>query len=167
MSIKILSLSVFADAAMMIPDFSSADVDLKKKRSAILEQLAEAKGGLQELQSDETQSRLQDALQQRSDQHDAAALDSSKSDASDSTVITETSHQTADASLRNSTATTDRPVSTSEVSDASQQKPQESAGEQSHKPEKLLQFAALWAGQNVMKGQLPACLDILGSVSSQ
>lgn len=156
-------LNVFADAAMMIPDFSSGDVDINKKRSAILEQLAKAKDSAQELQSDEKQSCIQDALKERDDQHNAAALDSSKSDASHSS---EASHQTADESFRNSTVTTDTSVSTSQLSDANQQQAQEPAGEQSRKPERLPQLAA--AGQNVITGQLRLlALGVVGSVSSQ
>ena len=165
-----LRLNLFADAAMMIPDFSSRGVDVNKKRSAILEQVAKAKDASRELQSDEKQSRLQDALKQRDNQHDAAALDSSKSDASQSSAVTEASHQTTDESFQKSTAITDRSVSSSELSDAStsQQKAQEPAGEQSHRPEKLPQIAAPSAGQNVIKGQLRLLASsMMGSVSSQ
>ena len=158
-----LRLNVFADAAMMIPDFSSGDVDVNKKRSAILEQLAKAKDSAQELQSDEKQSRIQDALKERDNQHNAAALDSSKSHASQSS---EGSHHTANESFRNSTATTDISVSTSELSDAKQRQAEEAAGEQSRKPERLPQLPA--AGQNVITGQLRLlALAVVGSVSSQ
>lgn len=146
---------------MMIPDFSSGDADINKKRSVLLEQLAKAKDAAQDLQSDETQSRLEDALKRRTDQHDAAALDSSKTDASHSSASTEVSHQKLDESLNNSTSTTEK-------SDASQQKAQEPAGEHSRKLKKLPEIAAPWGGQHIIKGQLHLVgFGMLRSVSCQ
>lgn len=151
----ISSQDVFADAAMMIPDFSSGDKDINKKRSAILEQLAEAASSAQ---SDKTQSRLQEALEQRNGQHGAAAPDSSKSDASQSPAVTEASQHTADGGARTSTSAAASTLSGSELAGSGQQQAQEPAGEQSRKPEKLGQMTALWGGRGVIRGQLHTSL---------
>ena len=147
-----LRQDVFADAAMMIPDFSSGDKDINKRRSAVLEQLAEAASSAQ--LSDKTQSRLQDALEQRNNRPDAAAPDSSKSDASQSPAATEAGQQTADEALHSSTSAGATAVSGSESATSGHQQAQEPAGQQSRKPEKLGQMTAGWGGRGVITGQL-------------
>lgn len=147
-----LRRDVFADAAMMIPDFSSGDKDISKKRAAVLQQLAEATSSAQ--QSDKSQSRLQDALEQRNDQHDAAAPDSSKSDALQSPAVTEASQQTADERSPSSISRGASTASGSESVGPGQQQAQEPAGDPSLKPEKLGQMTALWGGHSVVTGLL-------------
>ena len=152
-SINVLRLLVFADLAMMVPDFSGDN----KKRGAETEQVAErfakAKEAVaQQLESLKTQSRVQDALKQRSDELDPAAPDSSKSDTLH--AVREASHQAADASSGSSTSAGESSVSTSESPDASQHQAQQPAEGQSRYPEKLPQIAKSWGGQNVVTGQL-------------
>lgn len=148
---------VFADAAMMIPDFSSEDKAINKKRSAVLEQLAEAASSAQ---SDKAQSRLHGALEQRNEQHDAAAPDSSKSDASQSPAVTEASQHTADEGLRSSTSTGATTTSGSESAGSGQQQAQEPAGDQSRKAAKVGQMTALWGGRGVVTGLLHPSLGL-------
>ena len=152
-----LRRDVFADAAMMVPDFSSGDKDINKRRSAVLEQLAEAASSAQ---SDKTQSRLQDALQQRNDQPDAAAPDSSKSDASQSPAVTEASQHTAEERSHNSTSTAANTASGSESAGSGHQQAQAAAGQLSRKPEKLGQTTAGWGGRGVITGLLHPSLGL-------
>lgn len=158
-------LAVSADVAMMIPDFSAGPWGSANSLSLDSEQLAahakRAKEATEKLlKSDEMQSRFQDALKERSSEHDPAAPDSSKSDALH--ALTEATRQAADGTSGNNTSPDDSSTASSGLPDAREQD-QSHAEKQNPMREMLLGQRADKKARNVFTGQL--CYPEQGFVS--
>ena len=117
-------VDVFADFAMMIPDFSAGSWGSASSVSIDTSRLAakakQAKAATEKLlQSDEMQSRFHDALKQRNSERDPAAPDTSKLDALH--ALTEAARQTADQPSGDSTSAAESTPAASESADGQQE----------------------------------------------
>ena len=154
LSAAFLIFTLFADFGLMIPDFSTQPAPLKGLpgyRNFVAEQAKQAKDATEKLlQSDDMQSRFQQALQKRDEEQGGAAPQDSSSNAMQAL------QQAAQHSAREGQPAEGGTASTSHSQHADQHKKEQPADQKAEFRAELLDRlkASLPADQNAFRGQL-------------